>query len=303
MTSIFQDLFNIQAENTGQGQGIATQKTFAALLNVYGIVHGGDHIVVCNAAMQAAINTNVTLLNSSIEYYSKALLGDELKAIGRIIKDGQLIVFAEADLYVAYERVARVVSIFSRKTETTQLEEASSKFIQEKPSVDFFIHQNCYDPVFSDGDLKIRQVFDATPYSDEMACAQGDICLALQTEDFHKDRQGTVDDSIFMILADDAMGLATASLGYGNVTAKLSCRKFSAVRPGVVLTCFGKVDVSDEKILQATGWIWADNELVASCDGTYVKFQPRFLTSQVNDKYSDRRWSAQLSKKGHHGRY
>ncbi|MCL2826314.1 MAG: hotdog fold thioesterase [Eggerthellaceae bacterium] len=273
MNQTFQGLFGPTITKQKEGEAVAVLPVRESFMNAYGFAHGGIHFNLCNIAMAAAAGAGVVGAETTVEYFGPIYAGDEVRAVGRVSRDGNTCAFAHADLYAGERHVAAASGLFLHETQgSLSPVKRPADAAQEGPSAHILsIDDREVEPSFEGDDLVLRRLFHFDFRSAAVATAEGRLAVALQTQDAYCNERGFIDAAVYGILADDALGLASISLGYHTVTVKLAVSLFEEVRPGAVLTCQGKVESDTERFVFMSGLIWADGRVVGKGSGIFCK--------------------------------
>lgn len=267
MLSEFQRTLGIEVqENTGES-AVFILSVEDALLNTFGIAHGGNHIALGNAAMKALVGTDATQMCCSIEYLDRVEAESRLRAEARLLRKGRSFVFAEADLLVGERMVARLSAQYSR------LFEADKVVCQSKPDVrkvsSSIRLSRDYDVKMPEQNRIIRNLFNQRDLLTVLTESEDGLCLSLETGDYHAGLDGYIDQAVYGILADNALGFSCFAQGNVVVTARLTVNSIEPIKVGATLFCEAHVDGCSGNISFSSGNIWVDDKIVATCEGIF----------------------------------
>jgi acyl-coenzyme A thioesterase PaaI-like protein len=276
MARMFGDLFGYRIANK-KNESIVSVSTRKEMVNIHGTIHGAISYGICNKAMLEAIGADLMCINSSIEYYLPAFVGDDLYATGEVVKDGNTVVYAKASLYHNDILIAGAYGAYSRESlDKDTLEPTGTVGLSMvHPILTLGSYENDVESKMDN--LYFMQLFSRkTNQINRIKSANGKVSFSLQTEDIHQNERGFIDDSLIIALCDSSIGAAALSLGYRAVTIKLSLQLFEPTKPGVVITTSSEVYYRSGKAIQALSWVWADSKVIGLCTGG-------FFTAEIVD--------------------
>ena len=258
---------------TENGEAIATITLRDALLNALGISHGGVQYHLCTLAMKALVGDDVIEAESSIDYYLSVNPTDEVKAVGRVVKDGKTCVFAQAELYANGRLAAFMTTMYLRGAEQVSEDQvkAMSFLPSSEASVEFALEDNIPDPQYQGREALTKRMLCLNLETEFISQIQGSMAITLRADDTYLNDEGFIDASVLGILVDDALGLASFTDGKRKVTVRLTTRIYQRVKPPVLLRCRGDVIAEIGRFVYVNGTIWADELLIGSCAGIFCK--------------------------------
>ncbi len=263
-------LFNIELTEKPKGNFTASLTVREPLLNAYKITHGGVHICVCNAAMQAAVGSEAAQIGFTIDYYGKVPLGERLKAAAHIVKNGRTCVFVQASLWCQERLVAQATAVFLRRQAKSARETPVLCAHQERPKALIALDKNQVDERWNADDALLVKLFNQYQHRETVSRVTGEVCVSYKTDEAFVGADGFLDHSLCGVLIDNAMGLACVSQTGRALSVRLSMQVFEDIRPPVVLTCLGKLERDLGPLAFCSGTVWADDRPVATCEGIFA---------------------------------
>lgn len=127
--SPFYNLLGLELEAAALGEVTIGAVTENKHTNPLGLIHGGVVMTIADAAMGNAIRSlgikGVTI-DCSTSYPASAPMGTEIKAIGKVLRAGRNLIFAEAQVYAGEKLIGHSKATFYR-TEIAELYNPENK--------------------------------------------------------------------------------------------------------------------------------------------------------------------------------
>lgn len=111
----FNNLLGFEVTEIKPGEVTIKLKATRDLLNGHGIIHGGVTATLCDNAMGMAmlsLGKNPTTVEMKVNYMSPVQLGEELKAVGRVIRSGRTLTIVEADVFIDDKIVIKALGTY-----------------------------------------------------------------------------------------------------------------------------------------------------------------------------------------------
>ena len=235
--------------------------------------HGGCFVLLSTLACQIASHEATYGGTYTYHFLKSVPVGDTMTASAKVVKAGRVLRCAQADI-MSEGRLVGFMTADSilKSAQVNNLAEQQTELTP--PSIDHYMATLAKDAPGQDHLLECadsKESFFATPH-------EGRSCVGLATNEDYADSSGWVDDAIFGCIADNGLGLACCGRGIDCVTTNLTVTILKRAKPGALLRCSASVVLESGPFLTARGTLWADNDVVGTCEGTFYGFAPTVLS-------------------------
>ena len=199
MSPTFQELFGPQITKHKEGEAVAALQVRESFLNAYGVAHGGIQFCLCNSVMGAAAGPGVIGVESTVAYLGPMSPGDNVKAVGKVIRDGKTCAFTHADLFVGESLVASASGVFFHGAKLSPMRQALNVVADDAPTKVLSIDDREVEPAFKGDDLLLRRLFHFNFRSKAVTGAQGRLAISLQAQEAYCNDRGFIDAAVYGI--------------------------------------------------------------------------------------------------------
>lgn len=113
--SPYHKLMNFELMELGRGTAVVEMAAGEDVQNALGIVHGGATAGLCDTAMGIAVRSLgaiPTTVEMKLNYLSPGPVGERLRAVGKVIKEGRTIIVAEGEIYCNERLIAKSMGTY-----------------------------------------------------------------------------------------------------------------------------------------------------------------------------------------------
>lgn len=235
-----------------------------------GTAHGGCFVLLSTLAFQSASHEATYGGTYTYHFLRSVPVGDTMAADAKILKAGRVLLCGRADItsegrlvgFMTADGILKSAQVANRADRRTEL---------IPPPVDCYMKtltRNGADQNHLLECAESKASFFALPH-------EGSSCVGLATNEDYADSSGWIDDAIFGCLADNSLGLACCGRGIDCVTTCLTVTILKRAKPGALLRCSTEVVLESGPFLTARGTLWADDDVVGTCEGTFYGFPPQ----------------------------
>lgn len=232
-----------------------------------GTAHGGCFILLSTLACQNASHEATYGGTYTYHFLRSVPVGDTMTANAKVTKAGRVLLCAQADI-MSEGRLVGFMTADSILKSAQVANTADRRTGLTPPPIDCFMATLTKDATNQAHLLECmesKESFFSLPH-------ENFSCVGLSTNEDYADSSGWLDDAIFGCLADNSLGLACCGRGIDCVTTCLTVTILKKARPGALLRCSAEVALESGPFLTARGTLWADDDVVGTCEGTFYGF-------------------------------
>ncbi len=270
MTETFAHRYGVKISEDERGS-LASLHITKPYLNGFNCAFGGSLILLGNTAGQHAIGKGLIGSNYSFRYMRKALEGETMTAIARVLKSGKNINAVAAAVNVNGQMIGSMYADYFHVNDHLPFDDARNLAQIKQPPCDMIINSPENPSAAASGPELVRLFTDTITFNYlKDVNIKESVCVGMYTDESFADVNGNVDPALVGMLYDETLGIACIDVAGAVVTTNLNLSLLESIKPGAFITCAGKLLIQSGYLLETRGTLFADGKLVGSCTGTYL---------------------------------
>lgn len=264
--------YGITSTRDTKNQPLAKLHITEPHLNWYGSAYGGCFVLLASTVTQETVGAGLFGCNYNFKFLKKVQLHETMVGQAEQIKIGRTNTSTITRIYKKDTLVGTMYADYFKPSDQIPFDCVSSSFPVKRPSSDFVLNTK-ESPSTPRKGQAFQEMFCAPPQKEtaEKKDLHGRASVGIYTDELFTDVNGCIDPALLGFLADDAVGVACWSELGSCVTTSLSMSILTRIKPGAFVSCNAEITLKTGSLMLAQGTLWADDTMVGTCSGTFMR--------------------------------